>query len=73
MHHLIFAIIKSVFGAGGSQVSFLKEKYFHVLVNEHPDSDVKFPTLYQHRVFDVFLDYELVAFYLVKGGCALED
>ena len=52
---------------GGPQVALLENVQLMVLVDQHPDPDVKFPIVEQERPLDVFLDDEGVVLDLVAG------
>ena len=52
---------------GGPQVALLEYVKLVVLVDQHPDPDVKLPIVQQEGPLDVFLDDEGVVLDLVAG------
>ena len=60
MDKLIFTIVfKLILECRGPQVAFLEEEDFHVLINEHPNPDIKFTPFYQKWFFNILLDDKL--------------
>ena len=60
VHKLIITIIfELVFNCRGAQVALLKEEDFHILIDKHPNPNIKLAIIYQVWFFNVFLDDEL--------------
>ena len=55
--------VRVVLTWAGANVSFFEEKAVQILIYQNPYPDVEFTTFDEKRVFDVLLNYELVAFY----------
>ena len=58
VYSIILAIVEHIVKRGSAQVSFLAEKYFHVLVYDHVHPYIKLPAFDQKRSLYVLLDYK---------------
>lgn len=61
MHEIIAEFIEHEVRARHAQITFFEEEQVHVLVKQHPNSNVKFALSDQQRCLNVLLDYECLA------------
>ena len=63
MHEFVVkvAIVSSVFFAAGANVALSEDEAIQILSDHNPYPYVEFPAIYQHRVFDILLNNELMA------------
>ena len=46
MDHVVLAVVKFVAKGASAKVPFFEKEYFHILIDEHPHSDVEFTIFY---------------------------
>ena len=46
MDHVVLAVVKFVAKGASPKVTFFEKEYFHILIDEHPHSDVEFTIFY---------------------------